>query len=70
MDRILSQSRYHTQHMIYRNYPTLAELAQGDKSLEKMAEDVLKNHLDQGELGGVKLQDLFTFECPELTKGS
>jgi hypothetical protein len=56
--------------MIYRNYPTLAELAQGDKSLEKMAEDVLKNHLDQGELGGVKLQELFTFECPELTKGS
>ncbi len=48
--------------MIYRNYPTLKELAENDKAFEAVS----GGHSAEG---GARVQDLFTFESPELTRG-
>ena len=37
MERIVSQNTFHKQHMIYRNYPTLEEMAKLDAERMKSA---------------------------------
>jgi len=46
MERIVSQNVFHKQHMIYRNYPTLEELARLD---ELRAEEASAAHTDVGD---------------------
>jgi len=102
MERIVSQNVFHKQHMIYRNYPTLEELAKLDAERADEANGVdaasdsgrrsLRGGPDaEGDAGGEEgaveaeafgetsredrdsdnpyLEDLFSFDAPQLTQG-
>mmetsp|Transcript_62157 Transcript_62157/g.182244 ORF Transcript_62157/g.182244 Transcript_62157/m.182244 type:complete len:851 (+) Transcript_62157:117-2669(+) len=51
MERIVSQNVFHKQHMIYRNYPTLEELARLDELRAREAEDDMNTSRRGSDLG-------------------
>jgi len=84
MERIVSQNTFHKQHMIYRNYPTLEEMAKLDAermksprkgprgvSEERSERPAEEEKVEEGAPRGdeARLQDLFCFESAQLTQG-
>lgn len=83
VERLLTQSKYHEQHVAYKAYPPVTlEKAKFDDDEEddkkkgglgafrKKKEEVVEEKKEEEELkdGEIKLKNLFTFEC-DITAG-